>query len=355
MANIDRIVKVNIALRTAGVRQNTFSDLMLMGEHTGPDRVAIITAADQLLDAPFSLANTTDLYKAAQVAFSQNPGPSRVFIGRRDAAEAVNTALAACATANNMWYGFTEVSHSTADLTLAASWAEANTKLFLTAINDVDVTSTTGDEPATALMTGNFFRTAWWYNADPDQFPEVAAAARAFQILPGGETWANLRLSAVTAPPLSETAYINITAKNGNTFEPFRNISITQNGLTAGGEWIDVIRFRDWLCEEIRTNTFNTFVDNRIPYTDPGIAIIGQGLTKALDLGVRRGGIAPPAKDPDRDAIIPSYTISLPKAAEISVSDKAARKLNDVYFTARLAGAIHAVEISGTLTYDAIG
>lgn len=355
MANIDRIVSVSIALKTAGVRQQSFSDLMIVGQHNAADRVSIITESDQLLTG-YGLTDTSDLYRAAQVFFSQIPSPNRLFIGRRDSAEAINTTLAACAVANNNWYAFSEVSHVDSDLTLAAAWAEANTKLFLTALSDVDITSTTGAEPATALKTSNFFRTAWWYNIDPDQFPEVAAASRAFTILPGGETWANMRLSAVSAPPLTETAYINITAKNGNTFEPFENqVAITQNGITAGGERIDVIRFRDWLCEEIRTNTFSTFIDTRIPYTDSGIATIQQGIIKALDLGVRRGGIAPPIQDLTLNRIIPSYTVSVPKAATVSVNDRQARILRDVSFTAKLAGAIHAVEISGTLTYDNIG
>ena len=63
---------------------------------------------------------------------------------------------------------------------------------------------------------------------------------------------------AVTSTFLNETTFNNIYGKNGNTFEPFRNISITQNGKVAGGEWIDVIRFRDWLCEEIKVTNLST-------------------------------------------------------------------------------------------------
>ena len=356
MANIDRIVRVNILLRSAGVRQISFSDMALMGQHAGPDRVYAITRSDQLLLTPFNVAATDDLYRAAEVAFSQIPSPQRVYILKRNPAEAVNVALAACAAQNNDWYGFSEVSHSEVDLPIAAAWAEANTKLFCTAISDVDVTSTTGVEPATALKQSNFFRTAWWYNIDPDQFPEVAAMARAFSILPGGESWADMQLAAVSSPPLSEAAYINITAKNGNTFEQFRNIAITQNGITAGGEWIDVIRFRDWLCEEVRTSVFNRKINNRIPYTDEGIAVIRQAVEAALDLGVRRKGIPRPERHPDfPDKIIPSYTVNVPLSTQVSQSDRAARILRDVGFTARLAGAIHAVDIIGTLTYDNIG
>lgn len=359
MANLDRIVSVAIALRTAGVQQQSFSDLMLMGVHTGAGRVGIITAADDLLDNSdyTGITVSSDLYKAAQVAFSQIPGPSQVFIGRRDSAEAIVLALAACRAANDDWYGFSDVSHTEADLPLAAAWAEANEKLYLAAISDVDVGASTGVEPATTLMTGNFFRTAWWYTPDPDTFPEVAIAARCFTTPPGGETWALKQLAAVPSTKLSETQYVNITAKNGNTFEPFRNLSVTQNGITAGGERIDVIRFRDWLCEEIRTRVFQMMVNaEKVPYTDEGIAMVRQAIEGALALGVRRQGIAPPTVDVDNNnRVIPSYTISMPALSQISSIDKAARILRDVRFTARLAGAIHAVQINGTLTYDNIG
>lgn len=356
MANVDRITQVFIALKTAGVRKRSFSDLALIDFHSGPDRVSIITESDELLDVAYGLTTTSDLYRAAQVAFSQTPAIARLYILKRIAPETIDASLAACASANNEWYAFAPVAHAESDLLLAAAWGEANNKLHLTCISDVDVTSTSGQEPATALKQGNFFRTAWWYNIDPNQFPEVAIAAKKFTTLPGGDTWANVMLAAVTAPPMSETAYANITAKNGNTFEMFNgDVSMTQNGVTAAGEWIDVIRFRDWLCEEMRVSGFDNFIDNRIPYTDEGIAIFRQSMEKTLDLGRDRGGIAPPEKDPLTNRIIPSYTVSVPAAANVTVSDKRARFLRDMKFTARLAGAIHAIQINGTLTYDNIG
>lgn len=359
MAKLDRLVDVQISLATAGVQQQTFSDLLLMGVHTGANRVDIITAADDLLTAPFvGLTATSDLYKAAQVAFSQIPGPRRVFIGRRGTSEAINVALAACLADNASWYGFSDVSHTEADLPLAAAWAEANERLYLTTISDVDVTAASGTEPATALKTANYYRTAWWYNPDPDQFPEVAAAARMFTILPGGETWANKRLSGVTSTKLTEAQFENVRAKGGNTFEPFeRTNAITQIGQVAAGEWIDIIRFRDWQCSDIQSRVVQLLINaDKVPYTDEGIAMIGQGLRASLDLGVRRGGISPPTVDADNgNRLIPSYTISLPRRSQISSNDVAARVLRDLKFTARLAGAIHAVEIRGTLTYDNIG
>ena len=356
MANIDRIVNVMIALRTAGVQQQSFSDFMIIGLHTGPDRVNIITAADDLLVSPFSLADTAPLYKAAQVWFSQIPHPPQLFIGRRDTTEAAVTAMTAIAAENNSWYGFTDTGHVEADTLLLAPWAEAQMKLFLTAIASADAIGSGSGDTATALKTANYFRTAWWYQSVITTFPEVAMASKMFTILPGGETWANQRLAGVPTTNLTETQYTNLKNKNGNSFEPFRNLALSQNGKTAAGEWIDVIRFRDWLTEEIRTEVLNLMVDNRVPYTDPGIAAVNQRMMKALDLGVRRGGIAPEAVDPeDNNRVIPSYTTSVPALALVSTSDKAARLLRDVKFTARLAGAIHTVQINGELTYDNIG
>ena len=361
MANLNRIVNVTIALATAGLRQQAFSDLMLVDIHTGPDRVSVITDADDLLTG-FGLDETSGLYKAALVAFSQEPTVNRLFIGKRVALESASATLAACAAANDEWYGFSLVDHAEADLLSAAAWAEANQKLFLAVITDTDVTVSSGTEPATPLVTGNYFRTAWWYHTSADQWPEVASAAKAFTVPPGGGgygvteggTWANMTLRGVTTTSLTETAFVNVRNKNGNTFEPFRNLSLTQGGKTAGGEWIDVIRGRDWLCEEIRVNVFLLFVDKRIPYTDAGIAAIRQRLDQSLSLGVRRGLVAPRELDPDTDKEIPSYTISVPRSVQISQNDKANRILRDVTFKARLAGAIHATTLTGSLTYDPI-
>jgi hypothetical protein len=156
----------------------------------------------------------------------------------------------------------------------------------------------------------------------------------------------------VTTDPLTETQYIAITGKNGNTFERFRNISITQNGKVAAGEWIDVIRFRDWLQEEITVNVFNALVNSdKVPYTDDGIAIIETQIRQALELGTRRGGIAPIEYDEDGNENY-GYTISVPLSSSISANQKATRVLQDVSFKARLAGAIHVVEITGSLTYE---
>jgi len=357
MANIDRIVNVQISLRTAAIAQQNFSELMLLGPFNSPDdeKVIIIRGADELV-SDFGVQTTSPLYIAALVAFGQIPTVPHIYIGNYDATEDPIDNMIAIAGENSNWYAFVDTAHNDENALDFAAWAEGNEKIFLTCMNDPATGSpAAGDTTSVAarLKIGNFFRTGWYYHPDPRQFPEVAICVRSFTKYPGAETWANQRLSFTTYTPLSETRARNIFDKNGNTFEAFRNIAITQNGKVAGGEWIDVIRFRDWLAEEIKIRVFSQMVDNRIPYTDFGIAIIRTRLAQALDFGVFRGGIAPVEVNEDGD-IIPSYTIDVPLSASVSFNNKANRLLQDVYFTARLAGAIHAVEIKGVLTYESV-
>ena len=59
-----------------------------------------------------------------------------------------------------------------------------------------------------------------------------------------------------------------------------------------------------------------------------------------LDLGIANGGFAAD----------PAPTVDAPLASAVSANDKAQRLLPDVTFTAVLAGAIHEVQVRGTVT-----
>ena len=54
-------------------------------------------------------------------------------------------------------------------------------------------------------------------------------------------------------------------------------------GKTGGGEWIDVIRFRDWLQNDMQVRVVNLLIVNpKIPYTDNGIGL-GKELSPAAE------------------------------------------------------------------------
>ena len=351
MAQIERVVRVNIALRTASVRQQTFSDLMLFGSHSGP-RLTIITSADELLSG-FGLDQSSGLYRAAQVGFGQDPGPDRLFVGRRDFSETATVALSAIAAQplGNEWYGMSDVSHDATEAVEIAAWAEANKRLSLMTFSDIGAGS-----PVRTLFQNKYSRTAGWYVPPAlDAWPEVAAASRLFQILPGGESWSVKQLSGVPAVPLDESLARQVFALSANTYEPVRNLAVTQNGRTFNDEFIDTIRFRDWLEEEMKTRVFRVFlVADKVPFTDIGIGMITQAMRGALELGQLRGGIAQDTVDEETRRIRRGFTVKAPRAHQVSANDRATRILRDVRFSALQAGAIHETEIQGELTLESL-
>ena len=62
------------------------------------------------------------------------------------------------------------------------------------------------------------------------------------------------------------------------------------------------------------------------------------------------GGIAPTEYDADDNPIY-GYTVTVPRASDLTEAERKSRKLTGCRWSARLAGAIHAVEISGNLTF----
>ena len=113
----------------------------------------------------------------------------------------------------------------------------------------------------------------------------------------------------------------------------------------------DVVRFMLWLKSFMQECVYNLFVTHpKIPYTDNGIAQVQTQMVYALKRGQAMGGIAPTEYDEDGNPV-PGYTVTVPRARDLTQAERSSRELKNCKFTARLAGAIHYVEIRGVLEY----
>ena len=270
------------------------------------------------------------------------------------AGSAVADDLVAILAQDPVWYGLVMTERTKQVQLDAAAWVEANDKLFITATDEagVLVPGTTTDL-LSVLKNTRYFRTAALYHTNAaTEYPDAAWAARVFTIQPGAETWALKGLSSVTPSPLTATQKQTIVNKGGNTFEFYQTqIALTNPGKVSAGEWIDVIRFRDWLKDVIQTNMVMMMINrDKVPYTDAGIQLCVNNLRKSLQEGVNVGGIAPDELDANGNTV-PSFIITFPRSVEVAPNIKATRVLS-LGFTARLAGAIHMVNISGALSYE---
>jgi hypothetical protein len=238
------------------------------------------------------------------------------------------------------WYGLTYVEHaSTTKVKMAAAWAESQNKLFGTCSDDaniIDDTSTT--DIAYELNALNYDNTWTIYNGDDEDYADAAFMGSRLPYTPGTETWKFANLSGIVADDFTTSEKNAAIAKNCNIYAAIGGRDCTMEGVCASGIFIDYIRLIHWMTARIKENVFGAIVEKvKIPYTDEGIAIIENHIREVLQYGVDNG-------------MLSSYTITVPKAADVSDADKEARELKDVKFTATISGAIHKVTIAGTVS-----
>lgn len=256
--------------------------------------------------------------------------------------------LAAIKLVDNTWYGIVNLFNSKLMVEAIAGWAESETapKLFVAQTQDSPVinTSVSGtDDVAEALQSSARMRTAVIWHSKTDAFADAAWAGRLLPTDPGSESWALKNLSGVTACQLTTTQKTNARAKYVTTYFSVGGTGRTDNkmGKVSGNEWIDIIRLRDAIKSDIEVDVTNVLTaQDKVPFTDPGIAAIQAAIAGVLEKYVGTGGIARS----------PAYKVTVPKASAVSTADKAARTLTGVKFDATLAGAIQATTITGTLS-----
>ena len=352
MSNIDDIVNVQISIESPTSTGESFSALLLVaptpenaGSITMPD-VAEISYATDLSD--YGYTEESETYLAATVAFAQDPRPEKVYVVARKSDSGTTEAIATTlerAAATTGWYGIALVGDATgSDIKAVAQWAEANEKLF--------GFGWTGSE--TPIDVTAYNRTfAMYYNSTEtaDKYGALALMAKCFGYDPGSESWDLKTLGSVGVTSLTNAKIKELEKVPSMYYTKIANKNCTMNGKVGSGEWIDIIRFRDWLVSEIQSKVFNYLTSNqKVPYTDDGITGV-QGQVEAVLKSAQSNGAVEADTTDSTGTKTAGYTVTVPSAADISSADKKTRKLRNVKFTARLTGAINATTIKGTLMY----
>lgn len=355
--SLDDIIKCNIEISSPASNDATFDTILLVvprpsgeGEVTMNKTTAISKAAE-LLDYGFAEGDTA--YIAATVAFSQSPSPSEILICIRGEDEDIATVLAR-ANDESQFYGIHLTEYKDAEeIEAAAAWAEANEKLFAFEYDDYDNCPVTGTEyyRSFGMYSGNADGYAEDAQPEDNKYAALAWMAKCFGYDPGSETWHLKELKAIVPSKIKDNQKKELEGKHINTFLRYAGSNCTIGGYTLAGEWIDVIRFRDWLKAEMQSRVFKAMKANRkVPFTDNGIGMIEGVMEATLKDGQNIGGIAQSEYDDDGNET-PGFVVTVPKASDLTEEERKSRKLTGCHYTARLAGAIHAVEIEGFLTF----
>ena len=232
-----------------------------------------------------------------------------------------------------------------------AAWTETQAKLFA-------YTFLQKTDPVSA----SYFRTIGVYglitDTDlPEDVPEanaylhIAMTAKCLAYPAGSETWAYKQLAVVRPTQASSILRKQLTDGHSNYFAQYAGKNITMNGQVRSGEWIDIIRGRDWLENDMQLRLFNLFLENaKIPYENGGPTKVQNEMIASLKAAQDRGIVAKSEYDVD-GKLVPGYTTSVPNVMNLTSTQRASRVLRECRFSARMAGAIQMIQANGTLTY----
>lgn len=403
-SNLERICTVDISLASPISNDANFDNILILGplpkapKAIIPD-VGVFSDLTELTELGFVATgkNADPIGVAARVAFSQTPKPNAIYVaclpeqpsaqaddgeeepkvpgtetdpdtegegggevdpppdvGEEESGSIISDTLSN-ALGTNGWYCICTVGMTKDQVLEVIQWTETQNKIH----------GYMDDDPDNPIVeAGIYFRSFPVYpkvtpNQPDDEVPlenkygmAAAMAAKAMNFHAGEETWALKPLAAVTPSKLKSTAINKLKAANFNYVITVASKNITQIGKTNSGEWIDIVRFRDWLQNDMQVRVVNMLVTRKkVPYTDPGIALVQNQMVSSLKDGQKYGGIAPTEYDEDGNEN-PGFTTTVPLASSLTATQKASRELEGVSFDARLAGAIHMVKIKGNLTYD---
>lgn len=207
---------------------------------------------------------------------------------------------------------------------------------------DAAVTDCIGSQ----LQTLAYGRTFCFHHPTADQGVAAADLGRCLPLDPGSETWMFKTLAGIPYVDYTATEKSALEGKNIERYIRIGGQNMTAEGKMSGGEYIDVTRFIDFLQARMQENIFGRLKNlDKVAYTNKGISIVETEVRGTLALGISVGGLA---ADPAPTVTVPNAIVGHPDG--VSSADKANRLLPNVEFCATLAGAIHAVEVSGKVT-----
>lgn len=147
-----------------------------------------------------------------------------------------------------------------------------------------------------------------------------------------------------------------LKGKNCNAFLSFNNsTAIVLNGVSASGVFLDSVIGTDWLAVTLQNAMYNQLYTSttKVPQTDAGMQLLATTAEAVLAQGVTNGLLAPGTWQSTGFGLLKSgdympkgYYIYTPKVSSQSAPDRAARKSVPFQIAAKLAGAVHEINIS---------
>jgi hypothetical protein len=159
----------------------------------------------------------------------------------------------------------------------------------------------------------------------------------------------------IAAETLNVSQITALEAKGCNVFVAYNNsTAIIEPGVVSSGDFLDVITGTDWLALSIQTSVYNLLytTTTKIPQTDQGNQLIVTTIEAECSRAGRNGLLAPGVWQAggfgalqQNDFLPKGFYVFAPPIAQQNPADRAARKSVPIQIAAKLAGAIHSVDV----------
>lgn len=304
----------------------------------------IATALELLIEAVIGISSTSAV---AVITINTDVAGDRIYLKNcvreltikdTSADAGIATDLAAAISTDPDFFGFTIDGTGTLEIQAAATFAEANNRIFLALSQDSDIVTAATTDVCSALKTATRVYSGVMFSRDTKSAGSTCLMSRQFSRDPGSSSYANKILNGPAADSLTATELGFLEAKNGIPFVSIKSLSVTLKGWASSGRFLDITHGVEWLKARIGEAIFGVIANvEKVDFTQEGI--------DSLEAAVR--GVMTAAES--SGLLAAGWTVDAPLLATISTSDKANRLLQDMNFNATLKGAIHKVIVNGTI------
>ncbi len=317
------------------------------------------TGATSAISFLTTAGSGTDI--SAMLGMRSNSSGAYRFLGQ--AAESAIAAVTLFAlTFGQQWYALVVPSAVNADHLAIAAFLEAtDTKHFYGVttqeagvLSSVDTTNI-----AYQLKQLAYKKTMVQYSSS-NAYAVVSALARILTTdYNGNSTVITLMYKqepGIVAESINVTQVNALEGFNCNVFANYdNNTAIFQPGVTSSGIFADIVLGTDWLAVDLITNLYNLLYTSttKIPQTDAGTHLLVTTCESVLSQAVINGLLAPGVWNAGGfgqlsmgDYLSKGFYVYAPSVNDQDPADRAARISVPIQIAAKLAGAVHEVQVA---------
>ncbi|ELU8995703.1 DUF3383 family protein [Enterococcus faecalis] len=278
-------------------------------------------------------ANSTNVYKKADAIWKQDNKPytiSVITFAEDSIADAAKSYF------YNDWHFALLANYEENDALALSNLIEENEFKFL-----VLQTSTVEE---LSVFAGNNLTIGLVHPSE--EYFDAALIGNTANLTVGSVTWKFRHdLVGITANPLTAGQLQEIDRANAIAYVTKAGIPQTSEGKTLGGEFIDSLHGDHWVKSNIETKVQRLLsTTDKLTFDSNGIALLDTTVANVLETAFTNGII-----DIVDETGVGNYSVIALSRQELNPDDVAARNYKGLSFKYKRSGAIHTVDVTGTI------